>query len=311
MGPDHDDDVAVGGHSPDGLLAVLAGITDVRCRRPGEVGEAPLEGAYDRCDFVGGERGLRHESRRPVLIELEVGHVVGRADQPGAGNGAKGPLHLIVPSMADKDELAVGSGETAGLVVDLAHQGTGGIDSGHLPAPRLLIDARAYSVRREHDAGPVRHLRQFLHEDGAGGLEAGDDMGIVDDLAAHVHRWPITLQCPFDRLDGALHAGAKRPGLGQQDLPRPGRRRPVGQCPPGAAQAVQALKGAHGPGRGKKLGAGRVRDRPQHGQGRPPTGSGHRRRFHIDGVGAQGRQRGPLAPGDDVVGAHHRPGAGA
>ena len=83
-----------------------------------------------------------------------MSHVVGRADQPGAGNGAEGALDLIVPSMADKDQLAAGSGETAGLVVDLAHQGTGRIDRGHLPAPRLFVDAGADAVGREHDAGP-------------------------------------------------------------------------------------------------------------------------------------------------------------
>ena len=148
--------------------------------------------------------------------------------------------------MADEDELAAGGGETAGLVVDFGHQGARGIDGGHLAPPGLVVDAVAHPVGGEHDAGPVGHFRQFLHEHGAGGFQAGDNVRIVDYLAAHVDRRAVALQCPLDRLDGALHTGAERPRLGQQYLPRPGRRRPVGQRPPAAAQAVQPLEGAHG-----------------------------------------------------------------
>jgi hypothetical protein len=50
-----------------------------------------------------------------------------------------------------------------------------------------------------------------LDEDRAEPLQPADDVLVVNDLMAHVDRWPVLLEQPFYDLDGAVDARAKRP----------------------------------------------------------------------------------------------------
>ena len=63
-------------------------------------------------------------------------------------------------------------------------------------------------MRREHDRLAFRHLGLLVDEHGTARLEVAHDMQVMDDLLAHVHRWPVEVECLLDRLDGALDPGA-------------------------------------------------------------------------------------------------------
>ena len=74
----------------------------------------------------------------------------------------------------------------------------------------------------------------FVDEDRAALLELGDNVGVVDDLLAHVDRRAAILERALDDLDRALDAGARCARRGEHDLaraerasptPRPARRR--------------------------------------------------------------------------------------
>jgi hypothetical protein len=56
-----------------------------------------------------------------------------------------------------------------------------------------------------------------LDEHGAETLEPADDVLVVDDLVADVHRCAVLLEQPLDDLDGAVDAGAERARGGEED----------------------------------------------------------------------------------------------
>ncbi len=70
----------------------------------------------------------------------------------------------------------------------------------------------------EHDRRALRHLGLLVDEDGAARLEVADDVEVVDDLLADVHRRPVQVERLLDRLDGALDAGAVAARRGEEDL---------------------------------------------------------------------------------------------
>ncbi len=61
-----------------------------------------------------------------------------------------------------------------------------------------------HTVRRVDHGRALRNLRLLVDEDRAAGLEVADDVDVVDDLLAHVHRCAVVLEGLLDRVDGAL-----------------------------------------------------------------------------------------------------------
>src|SRR4051794_13701939 len=53
------------------------------------------------------------------------------------------------------------------------------------------------------------NFRQILDKDRAFGLQAFDDVFVMDDLVAHIDRWPVFLERPLDNLDRTHDACAK------------------------------------------------------------------------------------------------------
>ena len=72
----------------------------------------------------------------------------------------------------------------------------------------VLVHGRGDSVGREDERGAGRDLFLAVDEDGAPFLELVDDVGVVDDLLAHVNRGPVEVERLLDRVHGALHSGA-------------------------------------------------------------------------------------------------------
>ena len=97
------------------------------------------------------------------------------------------------------------------------------VTSGHVASiawsPRSaarLHDRRRDTVRAEDDVRACRHLVDLVDEDRALLLERRDDVHVVHDLLAHVHRGAVVLEGLLDGHDGSVHTRAVSTGRGQQ-----------------------------------------------------------------------------------------------
>jgi hypothetical protein len=98
-------------------------------------------------------------------------------------------------------------------------------------------------VGREDHRRPPRNLVELLDEHRAAPLELGDDVGVVDDLLAHVDRRAAVLERALYNLNGSFHAGARRARGGEQDLAGAERLRPVVDQRAGAAERPVGNRG--------------------------------------------------------------------
>ena len=123
---------------------------------------------------------------------------------------------LLVPLVADQQDVVVLGGEPLRLLVHLGHQRAGRVDRLEVAGPGLLVDLGRHAVRGEDHDGALGHLLVLLHEDRALRLQRGDHVLVVHDLLADVDRRPVELQRLLDGLHRAVDAGAVAAGLGQQ-----------------------------------------------------------------------------------------------
>src|SRR5690349_17879808 len=56
----------------------------------------------------------------------------------------------------------------------------------------------------------------FINKDRALGFQLFHHVAVMDDLFAHIDRWPKGVQRNADNINGPYHSGAKTPGLQQQ-----------------------------------------------------------------------------------------------
>ena len=135
---------------------------------------------------------------------------------------------LIMPPMADVDDLVAFAHETQYLTMHLADQRAGGVHDVHAAACGLRLDLRRHAVRGEHDrdaggSSLVRYLRELLHEHGPLRGEILDDMPVVHDLTTHIHRRQAIhprrrgLQDGLHGKDRPIHPGAESARVRQHD----------------------------------------------------------------------------------------------
>lgn len=144
--------------------------------------------------LIDAERGLREQHQLLLRPEIQRIHVRLMFDQMHV-HGVL-PHHadrLIMPPMADVDDLVAFAHETQYFTMHLADQRAGGIHDVHAATCGLRLDLRRHAVRREHDrdaggSSLVRYLRELLHEHGPLRGEILDDMPVVHDLTTHIHR---------------------------------------------------------------------------------------------------------------------------
>ena len=82
----------------------------------------------------------------------------------------------------------------------------------------FLLDLARNTMGAEDGDGAVRHLRQFLHEARALSLQTFNDVSIVDDFVAHVHRRPVSHKSALDNVDRPHKLGTKAARLSQLNL---------------------------------------------------------------------------------------------
>src|SRR5919198_232655 len=173
----------------------------------------------DHADRVG--RVGRADDQKQVDL-LRVAHldVVDRlrpVDERDVLRGfAARPDDLFVPLVADQQDVVVVLGEAAHLVVHLRHERARGVDGLQVARRRLLVDFGGDAVRGEDHDRALGHLVVLLDEYRAALLERLDDVQVVDDLLADVHRRAVVLQRVLDGLHRAVDAGTVAAGFGEQ-----------------------------------------------------------------------------------------------
>ena len=170
----------------------------------------------DALGVVDAERGLRDIGDRRVGRQVElvdVGFVLHQDHR--ARDLPHGALDLGMAGVPDQDQLAALPDIALALVVDLGHQRTGRVEHRQAALRGLVLDALGDAMGAEDRDGVVGNFRHVLHEHGALGLEAFDDVLVVHDLVPHIDRRAVFLQRALDDLDGAHDASAKSPRLSQ------------------------------------------------------------------------------------------------
>ncbi len=129
-----------------------------------------------------------------------------------------GAFHLGVAAVADEDGLLAILAVSGDLQVDLGHQGAGGVEDTQVAPGGLCTHLLGHPVGTEDDRGPVRDLVQFFDKNGAALAQVLDHEAVVDHLMADIDGGPEELDGPLDDVDGSVHAGAKAPRVGDDDI---------------------------------------------------------------------------------------------
>src|SRR5690606_10541954 len=113
-------------------------------------------------------RGLGEPYDAPWVAYVGLVHTIDAVDDLDVLRGlAGGSLDLLVPLVADEQDVVVLGREALGLVVHLGDQRAGGVDRAQVAAGGLLVHGGRDAVGGEHDDGPLGHLIGLLDEDRA------------------------------------------------------------------------------------------------------------------------------------------------
>ena len=159
---------------------------------------------------VGYWRVVRQIERSDVVLGLHQSDRLG--DLPHR------PFDLRMAGVADENKPASLRHVTLALIVHLGDQRTGRVKDRKLARRGLFLDAFGDTMSAEDGDGVRRNLGEILDEMSALGLQALNDVLVVDDFVAHVDRRAIFLQSALDDLYGADHAGTETAGLSENYL---------------------------------------------------------------------------------------------
>ena len=199
----------------DGELAVGRGVAQVVAHD--HVVEAVLDLVDDLQGIVDGEGRLGEDGDGRVVVPFRQVDAIALVNEEH-GPVAHGAPDLLVAPVPDDDELSPLAVVPLGLVVDLRHEGTGGVEDVEVSVLRALEVLRRRAVGREDDDGVGRYLVNLLDGLRALGFEGIHDVRVVDDLVLHVDRRAESLKRDLDHVDGHDHAGAKAPRRAEVDV---------------------------------------------------------------------------------------------
>lgn len=100
----------------------------------------------------------------------------------------------------------------------LGDQRAGGVEHLQAAAIGFVTHGLGDAVGAEDDDVVVRHLVEFLDEDGATGAQVLDHELVVHHFVTHVDRRAEDFQGAVDDLDGAVDTGAEATGVGEFDV---------------------------------------------------------------------------------------------
>ncbi len=153
---------------------------------------------------------------------IEAGHIVHRLHQRDRAlrQLAHGAENLGMPGMADQHDLAPGGLMAPDLDMDLGDQWARGVQVEHVAPLRLGRHRLGHAVGGEDDRTIARRFFEMFDEHRAEPSQPVDDVGVVDDLVAHIDRRAILQQRLLDDLNRAVHPSTKAAWTGQQDVKR-------------------------------------------------------------------------------------------
>ncbi len=126
--------------------------------------------------------------------------------------------------MADQHQGAAQSAVPLALDVHLGDQRAGGVQHRQTAVGRRFDHRAGDAVGAEDGRRAVRDFRQFVHENGALGLQAIDHMPVMDDLVPDIYQGAPNFSIDFSTMSIARTTPAQNPrGLGQ-DYPHRNNR---------------------------------------------------------------------------------------
>ena len=132
--------------------------------------------------------------------------------------------------MADQEHPVVPRREVTHLAVHLGDERAGGVDRLQATVDRVLTNVRRDAVGGEDHATPGGHLVELLDEHRAAPGQVGDDVRVVDDVAADVDRRAVPLERPLDDGDRSFDAGAEAHAVRRASPGAGARRSPTGRA---------------------------------------------------------------------------------
>ena len=216
----HDQDqVRPLGKDFDSGLAVLGGVADVVARRSDQVRKAPPERVDDHVRVVDAQSRLGDHGDAVGVRDFDLLRLLHRSDQLSSRrNFAHRADDLFMTLVSNQDDGTTFAGEPDRLQVNFGDERARGVDDGQAFPSGLRSDLRRHAVGAENSDGAVGDLVHFFDEDDALGDEGIDDVLVVHDLLPHVDRARVQAQGQVHDLNGAVHAGAEPPRLGEQDF---------------------------------------------------------------------------------------------
>ena len=213
---DDDYHVRLGGEVAQRLLAILGrlahGIDEVKVR----VREAPPHRRDQLMHALQRLRRLRYHAQPQVRLALDaLGELVQVRlvlDDGAVVEIADEAAHLDVPGLADDNGMSSLGRETSEGTVSARHQRTGGVVDGEAALAQFQTHAVGDAVGRQQHRRRVDVLLT-IDAHGAGGVELGDHVGIVDEIAEDGQR-SLARQADGE-IDGVAHAEAHTEVLSQ------------------------------------------------------------------------------------------------
>ena len=307
--PDDEDQLAVARDRAHRVLAVLGRVADVLGGRDDERGEALAQRVDDLGGLVDGERCLCQHGHRVGVLQVDLAGLRDAGDHARVGGRlADRALDLLVVGMADQHDLVVARCEAPGLGVDLGDQRAGRVDHVEPALERVATDRRGDAVGGEDHRRSGRDLVDVVDEHRAARLQLADDVGVVDDLLAHIHRGAALLQRALDDLDRPRHPGAGGARGRQRELAVAERLGPALEQRAGLAQRAEgASRGDRGSGGAVELIVRGVQHDAQRRQRLRAGVVGEPRRLHVDRQGAGERELAPALAEDQSAARDDRP----
>jgi len=126
-------------------------------------------------------------------------------------------FHFLVAGVPDQQNVVILPRETNCLFVHLGDQRACCINRQELPRLGFAMNLRRDAMRRKDDSRTLGHLIGFRNENRPAAGEGFDDVLVVDDLLAHIHRSTVQFQRFFDGVDRPVNTRTIASRCGQEN----------------------------------------------------------------------------------------------
>ena len=191
-------------------LAVLSGITDVARVRPDDLWKTRFQRRNHLARILNAQGRLCDVGNFRRVLNLKLLDIFGIGnDMQATVDLPARAFHFGMARMPNQHDIIAKTSVTLALVVDFRHQRTGGVDDVQFAGGGRLFHIAGNTMRTENRDGPQRNLIDFANKNSAAFAQLIDDVGIVNDLVAHIDRGTVEIDCTLDNINGANDARAE------------------------------------------------------------------------------------------------------